>query len=121
MSFSFEVVLSAETKRRIRARQNERGRLSENDLRAVLDEAEHVDEDAMYRAYCSTVGVELVEVPSEEMARIREGIAKADQVEREIAAERVQEARELAEREQRETEEVEVLYPLYLSTLGLSS
>jgi hypothetical protein len=60
----------------------------------------------------------LVDVSAEEMARIRKGIAKGEQVEREIAAEREREARELAERERRENAEADKLWESYKTAIG---
>jgi hypothetical protein len=121
VSFAFEVKLTAATRRRIRARASAEP-LSESELRALLAEAETADEDGLYAAYCAAVGIEqeLVEVPGEDMAAIREGLRKGEAVEREIAAEREQEARAFAEQERREIAEAEKLYPLYLATLGVS-
>jgi hypothetical protein len=122
VSFPFEVKLRLETRRRIRALQEERGEgpLTENDFRAVLAETDETtaSEDALYAAYCAAIGVELVEVSPEEMGRIRRGIAKGEQVEREIAAEREREARAFAERERQEQTEADALWPAYKAALG---
>lgn len=112
----------------LKAGLDDQGRISVDELARIFGEPNENDperseleidrEDRLYVAYCAAVGDDVVELPPEELARIRARIAKGEQVAREIAAEREQEVRDLAAEERREIAEADRLWPAYQAAIG---
>src|SRR5687768_7487983 len=71
------------------------------------------DEQALYLAMAPMLGIDLIEVPADEFARLTALAAVADRVAEGEARQVAQEARAREARERREIAEADALYPLY--------